>query len=228
MKLSVIVPAFNEALTIAEILTKLLAQKEINQVVVVNDGSTDNTKEIITKLSQKHQKLTIINHPSNLGKGAAIKTGLNQISGDYVLIQDADLEYDPAEITKLIEPIKNNRTEVVYGSRFFGPHTNMFFWHLVGNKFLNFLVNILYNSILSDMETCYKLLPTNLFKELNIKEKDFGIEPEITCKLLKRQVKIMEVPISYVGRTYQEGKKISWKDGLIAVKVIIRIRIRGN
>jgi hypothetical protein len=141
-----------------------------------------------------------------------------------VLIQDADSEYDPRDIPLLLEPVKRNRADVVYGSRFFGVHTNMFYWHYLGNKFLNWVVNILYNSILSDMETGYKLIPTTLFRELDLRSNDFRIEPEITCKLLKRGVKIIEVPISYVGRTYEEGKKITWRDGFAAISTIISLR----
>jgi glycosyltransferase involved in cell wall biosynthesis len=224
MKLSVLVPAFNEEKTIGLVLKNLLAQKEVYEVIVVNDASIDETENIVKKIKDK--RLRLISHPTNRGKGAAIKTGLKAVTGDYVLIQDADNEYDPRDIPVMLEPIKRGRVEVVYGSRFFGVHSNMFYWHYLGNKFLNWIVNVLYDSILSDMETCYKLIPTKLFRELDIQSNDFRLEPEITCKLLKRGVRIVEVPISYVGRTYAEGKKITWKDGFHAMGVIFLIRFR--
>lgn len=222
MKLSVIVPAFNEAKTIGIVLQRLLTIDEIFEILVVDDCSADKTSEVVTRLSDK--RIRLVRHEKNQGKGRAIQTGLIHIKGDYVLIQDADNEYDPRDIPLLLEPIKRGRVDVVFGSRFFGVHTNMFYWHLLGNKFLNWVVNILFNSILSDMETGYKLLPTSLFRSLNLTSNDFRIEPEITCKLLKRGIKIMEVPISYVGRTYAEGKKITWKDGVGALLIILLIR----
>lgn len=225
MKLSVIVPAYNESKTIKDVLVKLVDMDDISEVIVVDDASTDDTSIIVR--SVKSKKIKLITLGKNQGKGAAIRKGLDQVTGDYVLIQDADHEYDPLDIPLLLEPIKRQRAEVVFGSRFFGVHTNMFYWHFLGNKFLNWVVNVLYNSILSDMETGYKLLPTSLMKELDLKSNDFRIEPEITCKLLRRKVKILEVPISYVGRTYEEGKKITWKDGFAAIETILKIRL-GN
>jgi glycosyltransferase involved in cell wall biosynthesis len=226
MKLSIIVPAFNEERTIGDVLTRLIKIKDIYEIVVVNDSSTDGTSDKVESIKDK--RIRLINQPRNLGKGAAVRTGLAAVNGDYVLIQDADSEYDPYDIPVMISPVTRGRAEVVYGSRFFGIHTNMFYWHLLGNKFLNWMVNILYNSILSDMETGYKLIPTKLFRSLNLTSNDFRIEPEITCKLLKRGIKIMEVPISYVGRTYAEGKKITWKDGFGALKVIFALRFGGR
>lgn len=223
MKLSIIIPAYNEADTIQTVLKKLLAQKVVREIVVIDDASTDQTATKVNTI--KNKKIRLIKHPKNMGKGKAIQTGLKNITGDYVLIQDADLEYDPADIDALIQPVKQGKTTVVYGSRFMGPHTNMYYWHYLGNKFLNFLVNILYNSILSDMETCYKLIPADLMRQLNLKSNDFRIEPEITCKLLKRRVTIMEVPISYVGRRFEEGKKITWHDGYLALITILKIRL---
>jgi len=221
MKLSVIVPVYNEEKTIAEVLNKLLAVKEVKEVVVVNDGSTDKTKKILTRL--QHRKLRTFHKP-NGGKGSAIRHALQHLTGDYVLIQDADLEYDPADISVLTAPIKEHKTEVVYGSRFLGSHSNLLYWHRKGNEFLNFLVNILYNTTLSDMETCYKIMPTDLLKKINITSQKFDIEPEITCKLLKSGINIYEVPISYVGRDFSAGKKITWRDGIDALKVIISLR----
>ncbi len=225
MKLSVIVPAYNEEKTIGYVLQKLLKEKSVAEIVVVDDHSLDRTSKKVLAIA--HKKIKLIKHSQNLGKGGAIQTGLQAITGDYVLIQDADLEYDPQDISLLLEPVKRGRCQVVFGSRFFGVHTNMFYWHYLGNKFLNWVVNILYNSILSDMETCYKLVPTKLLRELHLKSNDFRIETEITCKLLKRQVKIMEVPISFVARSYAEGKKITWKDGFGALQSILSIRFFG-
>lgn len=222
MKLSVIIPAYNEEKTIGKVLEGLKQVKEVYEIVVVDDCSTDKTGEVVKKSDNPLVKL--VRHEKNLGKGKAIQTGLSHVTGNYVLIQDADLEYDPQDIPVLLEPIKRERCEVVYGSRFFGARTSMFYWHYLGNKFLNWVVNILFNSILSDMETGYKLIPTKLFKQLNLKSNDFCIEPEITCKLLKRGVKIVEVPISYVARTYEEGKKITWIDGFSALATILKIK----
>ena len=225
MKLSVIVPAYNEAKTIGIVLQKLLREKFVSEIVVIDDHSSDTTVKKVQAVGDK--RIHLIKHPKNLGKGGAIRTGLKVVTGDYVLIQDADLEYDPHDIPLLIDPIKRGRCTVVFGSRFFGVHTNMFYWHYLGNKFLNWVVNILYNSILSDMETCYKLVPTALLRELHLTSNDFRIETEITCKLLKRNITIMEVPISFVARSYAEGKKITWKDGFGALQSILSIRFQG-
>jgi glycosyltransferase involved in cell wall biosynthesis len=220
--LSVIVPVYNEEKTIAQVLQKLLFQKEVGEVIVVNDGSTDASLKEINK--HKDKRIHIFSKENN-GKGSAVRFGLQQVAGKYVMIQDADLEYDPEDIPALLEPVRKGKAQVIYGSRFLGPHLNLLYWHRVGNSFLNFLVNILYNTTLSDMETCYKLLPTQLMKELDIRSNNFDIEPEITCKVLKRGTFIYEVPISYVGRTHLDGKKITWKDGFSAVATIIRLRM---
>ncbi len=233
MKLSIIVPVFNEEKTIGEILQRL-AEAELNrvekEVVVVDDGSTDRTKKLLAAIEKQSQKekrfqsFKVIFHPENQGKGAAVRTGLAETSGDYVLIQDADLEYDPEDISKLLKPIKEGKTEVVYGSRFTGERRNMFFWHMVGNKLLSLLINLLYNTTLSDMEVGYKLINSRLLTGLHLTANRFDFEPEITAKLLKKGLKIYEVPISYAGRDYHEGKKITWKDGLKAIWVILRER----
>lgn len=220
--LSVIVPVYNEEKTIDEVLKKLLSQREVGEIVVVDDGSIDTSLKKVRK--HKDKRIRVFSK-ENGGKGSAIRYGLTKVMGEYVLIQDADLEYDPEDIPALLEPIRKGRAEVIYGSRFLGPHLNLLYWHRVGNSFLNFLVNILYNTTLSDMETCYKLLPTRLMKDLDIRSNNFDIEPEITCKVLKRGIAIYEVPISYVGRTHAEGKKITWKDGFSAVGTILRLRI---
>lgn len=223
VRLTVLVPAFNEEKTIKEVLQKLLKQKEVSEVIVIDDASQDATARIAKSI--KNSKVQVIRHAKNQGKGKAIQTGLSQASGNYVLIQDADLEYDPAEISTMLDPVKSGRASVIYGSRFFGAHTNMFYWHFVGNKLLNFVVNVLYDTTLSDMETCYKLMPTSVMRSLDLKENDFRIEPEITCKLLRAGHKIFEVPITYVGRSYEEGKKITWVDWFYAMETIMKNRI---
>ncbi len=228
MKLSVIVPVYNEEATISEILKRLVAVTVVKEVILVNDGSTDQTDQKIKKfLNSKQKGIKKISYfkKENGGKGTAIRYGLSKVTGDYTLIQDADLEYDPDDIPALTEHIVKGRVDVVYGSRFIGPHSNLLFWHRLGNSLLNFLVNILYDTTLTDMETCYKILPTKLFRELDIQSNKFDMEPEITCKLLKRGVKIFEVPITYVGRDFTEGKKISWRDGIDALRVIFGLRI---
>lgn len=219
--LSVIVPVYNEEKTVGTVLQRLLSQKEVGEVVVVDDGSTDNTLQALRK--HKDKRVRVFSKDNN-GKGSAIRYGLTKVSGKYVLIQDADLEYDPEDIPALLEPVRKGKAQVIYGSRFLGPHLNLLYWHRLGNSLLNFLVNILYNTTLSDMETCYKLLPTKLLKELDISSNNFDIEPEITCKVLKRGISIYEVPISYVGRTHAEGKKITWRDGVSAIVKVLELR----
>ncbi len=219
--LSVIVPVYNEEKTVGVIIKKLLAVSVINEIIVVNDGSTDGTAAALKKFSEK--KVVII-RKENGGKGSAIQAGLQRVTSSHVLIQDADLEYDPIDIPVLFDPIQRGRVSIVYGSRFLGPHLNLLFWHRVGNHFLNFIINILFNTTLSDMETCYKLLPTDVFRSLNITSNNFDMEPEITCKLLVRGYKIYEVPISYIGRDFSQGKKITWRDGFSAVRTILAIR----
>lgn len=222
MKLSVIIPVYNEGKTVGEIISQIKAVKGFDkEIIVVNDGSTDETIKVIKVIKD----IKIISHKINQGKGAAIRTGIAQVTGDYLLVQDADLEYDPNDILKMLEPIRRGKAEVVYGSRFTGARRNMFFWHWIGNQFLTLVTNILYNTTLSDMETCYKLLPIKLAKSLNLKAKRFEFEPEITAKILKKGIRIWEVPISYAGREYHEGKKISWKDALPALFTLIKYRI---
>lgn len=228
MKLSIIIPVYNEEKTVLEIINKLTSLKDVYEVVVVNDGSTDKTLEHLQKFhkklpSEKAKKIHIFSK-ENGGKGSAVRYGLEKITGTHVLIQDADLEYDPDDIEALLDPIKKGRVEVVYGSRFLGPHSNLLFWHRVGNSFLNLAVNVLYNTTLSDMETCYKVLPAELMKSLDLKEDKFELEPEITCKVLRRGINIYEVPISYVGRDFSQGKKITWKDGFGALWTILKLR----
>jgi glycosyltransferase involved in cell wall biosynthesis len=225
MKLSVIVPVYNERKTIEEIIRRVQAvdldlEKEI---IVVDDGSTDGTREALQSLALA--ELRVVVHEKNKGKGAALRSGFDRAEGDIILIQDADLEYDPREYPKLLEPILDGRADVVYGSRFLGgPHRVFYFWHYVGNRFLTTFSNMLSNLNLTDMETCYKVLRRDVLQKINLKSPRFGFEPEITVKLAKLRCRIYEVPISYSGRDYAEGKKIGWKDGLAALFHLIRFR----
>ncbi len=229
--LSVIMPVFNEQDTVEITLQKVVRCADVNQLVIVDDGSTDQTPKKIKKFlktwqqKKKKKPQILFFQKTNGGKGSAITFGLKKVTGDYVLIQDADCEYDPKDIPALVTPVKEGKVSVVYGSRFAGPHLNLLFWNRVGNYALNFLVNILYNTTLSDMETCYKLLPTAVLKKIDLQSKGFDIEPEITCKILKQKMRIYEVPISYMGRDFSEGKKITWVDALHAVRVILMERL---
>jgi glycosyltransferase involved in cell wall biosynthesis len=233
-KLSVIIPAYNEGPTIHLILDKVKKVKLINniekEVIVVNDCSTDNTGEVLEAYAAKHGRelnMRIHHQTVNQGKGAAIHKGISLAKGEYLIVQDADLEYDPEEFNILIKPVTDGFADVVYGSRFMGgnPHRILFFWHTIGNKFLTFLSNIFTDLNLTDMETCYKLFRSDIAKSLNLKEKRFGFEPEVTAKVAKvKGVRIYEVGISYYGRTYQEGKKIGWRDGFRAIWCIVKYR----
>lgn len=232
--LSVIVPCYNEEATVHQILDTLSNTKldyDIKmEIVVVNDSSTDNTKEQIDLFIRNNPSVNISyqEHHKNQGKGAAIHTGIKQATGDYLIVQDADLEYDPNEFNLLLRPVFKDNADVVYGSRFMGqhPHRILFFWHTIGNKFLTFLSNMFTNLNLTDMETCYKLFRTEIIKNIKLKEKRFGFEPEVTAKVSRiPRIKIYEVGISYYGRTYEEGKKIGWKDGFRAIFAILKYNI---
>lgn len=228
MKLSVVIPVFNEAKTIEEILRRVQSvdaglKKEI---IVVDDGSTDGTPEILERLASPSIKVFF--HEKNTGKGSSLHTGFAEAGGDIILVQDADLEYDPREYQKLLEPILDGRADVVYGSRFLGgPHRVLFFWHYVGNRILTTFSNMLSNLNLTDMETCYKVFKRDALQQIKLKSKRFGFEPEITIRLAKLKCRFYEVPISYSGRDYTEGKKIGWKDGLAALFHIIRFKFFG-
>jgi glycosyltransferase involved in cell wall biosynthesis len=227
MVLSVIIPVFNEANTIDELLKRVVAAPLVKEIIVVDDFSTDGTREELDRLNEQYDNLKIIYHGENRGKGCAIRTALEHITGDMVIIQDADLEYNPAEYPRLVKPIVEGRADVVYGSRFAGgeEHRVLYFWHYLGNRFLTLLSNMLTNLNLTDMETCYKVFRTDIIKGIKLEQDRFGFEPEITAKVAREGCRIFEVGISYSGRTYTEGKKIGWKDGVKAIWCIIKYRV---
>jgi glycosyltransferase involved in cell wall biosynthesis len=229
VKLSVLIPAYNEAETVVEILGRVRAVDTglEHEIVVVDDGSSDSTWELLEREASATD-ITAIRHETNRGKGAAVRTALQNATGDILLVQDADLEYDPREYPDLLKPILEGRSQVVYGSRFRGgPHKAMFFWHMLGNKFLTLVTNILYNTILSDMETCYKVFTREVADRLNLRSPRWGFDPEITAQILKMGYRVYEVPISYTGREFYEGKKISWRDGFIVLWTLLKYRFLG-
>jgi glycosyltransferase involved in cell wall biosynthesis len=222
-KLSVIVPVYNEARTIANILERVRAVDIPKEIIVIDDFSTDGTREQLAK--EAEQPDTFVHyHPENRGKGGAVRTGLEHVTGDVVIIQDADLEYDPRDYHVLIRPILEGKTKAVYGSRFLGEHKAMYFWHSMGNKALTLVTNVLFDTTLTDMETCYKVFTADIAHGLNIRQMRWGIDPEITAKILRSGVRIYEVPISYNGREFWEGKKISWKDAFVVLRTLFRYR----
>ena len=225
MRVSFLIPAYNEAATIVEVLDRVDALPFDKQVIVVDDGSTDATADLVAS----RNGVMLLRQP-NRGKGAALRNAIGHIDGDIAVIQDADMEYDPAEVPKLIEPIERGAADVVYGSRLKGgePQRAYMFWHLVGNRFLSMLTGVLYNTTLSDMETGYKAFRAEVLRSLDLRQDDFAIEPEITAKVCLRKLRVYELPISYYGRTYAEGKNITWVDGFKAVWVLISTRIRGG
>src|SRR5678816_4076963 len=221
--LSVVMPVYNERETIDEIVARVLAIPMRVELVVVDDCSTDGTRAHLGEL-QKQYGFTLLLQPRNQGKGAALRRGFAAVSGDIVAIQDADLEYSPEEFPMLAELIIDGRADAVFGSRFLGRHRVFLFTHYLGNRILTLLTNVLYNTMLTDMETCYKVMRREVLNGLNLESNGFGIEPEITAKIFKRGYRVYEVPISYDGRTYEEGKKISWRDGVVALWVLLKHR----
>jgi glycosyltransferase involved in cell wall biosynthesis len=221
--LSVVMPAYNEKDTIEEIIRRVHAVPLRTQLIVVDDCSTDGTREILGRL-QRELGFMLLLQPQNMGKGAALRRGFEAVHGDLVIVQDADLEYSPEEFPQLIELICQGRADVVYGSRFLGRHRVFLFTHYAGNRLLTFLTNVLYNTMLTDMETCYKVMRTEVLRSMTLNSNGFGIEPELTAKIFKRGYRVYEVPITYDGRGYDEGKKIGWRDGVVALWVLLRYR----
>ena len=227
MRVSFIIPAYNEERTIEEVLERVSALGLDAQIVVVDDGSTDRTPELLAGWAERDGVVVI--RQENQGKGAAIRTAVPHLDGEIAVIQDADMEYDPADVPRLVEPIMRGAADVVFGSRLRGgaPQRAHLYWHLVGNRFLSFVTCVLYNTTLSDMETGYKAFRTDILRSLDLRQSDFSIEPEITGKVCKRGLRIYELPIAYYGRTYDEGKKITWRDGFKALWVLFRVRLTG-
>ena len=228
MIVSVIIPCFNEFQTISKILDKVLENKNYNyEIIIIDDFSTDGSRELIEKISNEKKVDRIILNEKNYGKGYSIRQGIKKATGDIILIQDADLEYDPNDYQKLLEPILKNNADVVYGSRFIGSNEKrvLYFWHTMGNAFLTFLSNMFTNLNLTDMECCYKVFKSTIIKEIELKENRFGFEPEITAKISKIDVRIYEVGVSYHGRRYSHGKKITWKDGFSALRCIFKYNL---
>lgn len=221
--LSVVMPVYNERATIEEIISRVLAVPLRIELIVVDDGSRDGTRELLPEL-QRRYPFKLLLQPQNAGKGSALRRGFQEVTGDLVVIQDADLEYSPEEYPDLIALISQGRADVVYGSRFIGRHRVFLFTHYLGNRLLTFLTNVLYNTMLTDMETCYKAMRVEVLRSMMLRSNGFGIEPEITAKIFKRGYRVYEVPITYDGRGYDEGKKITWRDGLVALWVLFRYR----
>ncbi len=228
MKLSVVIPVYNEAATIAELISRVHAVDVPKQIIVVDDGSTDGTREVLEGLKGRYENMRVLLQPRNRGKGAALRLGFQHATGDYVLVQDADLEYDPAEYPVLLRPLIEDKADVVYGSRFLTTkqHRVLFFWHSVGNRLLTLISNMFTNLNLSDMETGFKVFRREVIQSIKLEQHRFGFEPEVTVKIARMKLRIYEVGISYYGRTYEEGKKIGWKDGVKALWCIVKYSIK--
>ncbi len=227
MRISFLIPAYNERRTILEVLDRIEALGLDRQLIVVDDGSTDGTSDLLREWQQGREGVVLLRQ-ENAGKGAAIRAAIPHVDGEIAVIQDADMEYDPADVPALVEPIERGVADVVFGSRLSGgrPQRAYLFWHLVGNRFLSLLTGLLYNTTLSDMETGYKAFRADVIRGLDLRQSDFSIEPEITAKVCKRKLRVYQLPISYYGRTYEEGKKITWRDGFKAIWVLLRVRVR--
>jgi glycosyltransferase involved in cell wall biosynthesis len=221
--LSVVMPAYNEEATIEEMVRRVVAVPVRTELIIVDDGSKDRTREILSRLATE-LPIKVIFQPANGGKGAALRRGFQEVTGEIVVIQDADLEYSPEEFPELIELICQGRADVVYGSRFLGRHRVFMFTHYVGNRIVTLLTNVLYNTMLTDMETCYKVMRTEVLRSFSLRSDGFGIEPELTAKIFKRGYRVYEIPITYDGRGYDEGKKITWRDGFVALWVLLKYR----
>jgi glycosyltransferase involved in cell wall biosynthesis len=225
--LSVIMPVYNEASTVEIVIRRVLEQPDVAELITVNDASSDGTSEVLHRLASELPKMKVFEHAVNQGKGAALRTGISHATAPYVIIQDADLEYEPEEYPILLMPILSGQADVVFGSRFLGGHAHrvLYFWHSIGNQFLTLLSNMFTNLNLTDMETCYKVFRREIIQSITIEENRFGFEPEITAKVARTNVRIYEVAVSYHGRTYAEGKKIGWKDGISAIRCILKYGI---
>jgi glycosyltransferase involved in cell wall biosynthesis len=228
--LSVVMPVFNEEQTVAQVVRSVLAREEVGELICVDDGSSDRSHSVLADMAGKEPRLRLSRHEKNRGKGAALRTGIALATFPVVVIQDADLEYDPADYPRLLEPILQDRADVVFGSRFIGSeaHRVLYFWHFLGNRFLTLLSNMCTNLNLSDVETCYKAFRREIIQGIRIEENRFGFEPEITAKMARRQARIYEVAISYHGRTYADGKKIGWRDGFSAIRCIAKYGLFGR
>jgi glycosyltransferase involved in cell wall biosynthesis len=224
LRVSIVIPCFNERGTVCELIDRVKAVPVEKEIIVVDDYSTDGTREILEQRARDQADITLRLRPRNGGKGAAVQEGLKCASGDVVIIQDADLEYDPADYPVLLRPIQTGKAKVVYGSRFIGEHRAMYFWHSMGNQFLTLLCNVLFDTTLTDMETCYKVFTIDIARQLRLREPRWGFDPEITARILKMGNRIYEVPISYAGREFTEGKKISWRDGFVVLRTLLRYR----
>jgi len=228
MKLSVVMPVYNEHPTLRRVVERVMAVGLEIELLCVDDGSSDGSREILAELQVQFPQTRVFLQPQNMGKGAALRRGIQEATGDYVVIQDADLEYDPADYRRLLEPLENGQADVVYGSRFLGagPHRVLYFWHSVGNWLLTLLSNMITNLNMTDMETCYKVFRREVIQSIQIEENRFGFEPEVTVKIAKRNLRVYEVGISYWGRTYAEGKKIGWKDGVRALWCLLKYAVK--
>jgi len=230
MKLSVVMPVYNEQATLRQVVERVLASELQIELICVDDGSRDGSREILADLEKQFPQMRVLQQPQNMGKGAALRRGIREATGDYVIIQDADLEYDPGEYPKLLGPLESGQADVVYGSRFLGsgPHRVLYFWHSVGNRLLTLLSNMITNLNMTDMETCYKVFRREVIQSIPLEEDRFGFEPEVTVKIARRHLRVYEVGISYWGRTYEEGKKIGWKDGVRALWCLLKYGMRES